>query len=152
MRKKVIKALTTLGKSRYWLASASGVTRSNLYTWLEGKNTLSDEQVNKIRDVISGLGIQLKPWYAIITELSGVNVHYFSSYDEIVEYMRHDFLFDGEGLDDEEPLIESFEVVNGEPQVGGTVLVRVHAEKVNGVYFFSLDFKTNQETRGGRKL
>ncbi|MBQ0154501.1 MAG: hypothetical protein KBS70_06930 [Bacteroidales bacterium] len=56
MREKIAEALNRLGKSAYWLAKESGVAKPNIYTWLQGKNTISDDGVEKLRQALISAG------------------------------------------------------------------------------------------------
>lgn len=52
MRDKVIDTLNIIGKSRKWLADEANIAKQNLSSWLNGKDTLSDEAIGRIQKVL----------------------------------------------------------------------------------------------------
>lgn len=138
MRKQIKKALDKLGKSRYWLAKESGVATSNLYTWLDGKNTLGEDGVAKVAAAINKNGGRCGRWYAYIRGQGegDAKLYYFNSYDDIVEVVRGMVVT----AEDQESYYETFDIIDGSADIGGTVRGKGIIEAFERRVTFSIEF------------
>lgn len=138
MRELIIKELNKLQRTRYWLANESGVARSNLYSWLEGKNTLGEDAINRLASTINKNGGKCGRWYANIRGgwHEQYKPYYFNTYDEIIERVRGMVI----NPDDQDNYYESFSIINGSHDVGGTEIAKGIIEAFDSRITFSLTF------------
>ncbi len=49
MRDKVLSTLKRINKTRTWLADSANIAKQNMSSWLNGKDTLSQESIDRIK-------------------------------------------------------------------------------------------------------
>ena len=86
MRDKVQNTLDRIGQSRKWLADVADIAKQNLSSWMNGKNTLSDEAIGRIQKALMkyDASFGFKKYHL---EWNGQRYD-FESIDNIVDWIR----------------------------------------------------------------